>query len=161
MRGKIAMLGSLFILFLSFTATADPKPPKDFTVTYEFVQGGNPKAATIERYAIQGNTLTLETDYIPTQYGSDVSKRTKEAKSYPLSDDEMKAVWKIITTHNFMDWPNQSPQRPPMGGNQTMTIKADGKTSTHTMWEPANRDQFTEFMREFLQWAKRKMTVQF
>lgn len=153
----------IFILFLfpALAAADSSKAPKDFTVEYEFVQGGPEKAATRETYSLKDGKLTLKTDYIPTQYGSDVSKRTQEVKTYNVSSDELKNVWNIVVENQFMTWPQSSPSRPDQAGNQSFTIKADGKTVTHTMWEAPNKDKFTEFSRQFLQWAKQKMTVQF
>jgi hypothetical protein len=161
MKMKRIFLGSLFLIFWTSVLSAEDKAPKDLSLTYEFIQGGPAAAATIERYTVNGKSLTLDTDYIPTQYGSDTSKRVKETKNFTLTDEKLADLWTIIKAQNFLEWPSSSPQRPPQSGNQTVTVKADGKTATHSMWEPAVKDRFTDFSREFLQWARRMMTVEF
>lgn len=154
-------LAFIFILFfLSPLAHADSTPPKDFSIEYEFVQGGPEKAATRESYSLKEGKLTLKTDYIPTEFGSDLSKRTQQNKTYDVAPEDLKNVWNIVLQNDFMNWPQSTAQRPEQAGNQSFTIKAEGKTITHSMWEIPNRDKFTEFSRQFLQWAKRKMTIQ-
>ncbi|GEM_PF-3520138 len=155
---------ALFLFFI-FSANAWPtdssKVPKDLSLDYEFVQGGPEKAATRESYSLKEGKLILKTDYIPTQYGSDLSKRTQEVKSYNVSPEELKSLWEMIVQSQFLQWPQASPSRPSQSGNQTFTLRAEGKSVTHSMWEAPNRERFTDFSREFLQWAKRKMTIEF
>lgn len=161
-RTGFAWALSFLMLFFSVAGFAkdDNKTPGDLSIEYEFVQGGPAKGATTETYKLAGNTLTMVTDYIPTQYGSDPSKRTKENKSYTLSKEKLDALWQIIQRSDFMNWPTAAPQRPPQSGNQTMTVKMGGKTVTHSMWEPPNKDRFIEFSTDFLNWGRRVMTIE-
>jgi meiotically up-regulated gene 157 (Mug157) protein len=161
MKMKRMLWSGLFLIAWASPLSAGDKAPQDLSLTYEFVQGGPAAAATTERYTVNGKSLTLETDYIPTQYGSDASKRVKETKNFTLTDEKLADLWTVIKAQNFFDWPSSQAQRPPQSGNQTVTVKADGKTATHSMWEPAVKDRFTDFSREFLQWARRMMTVEF
>lgn len=158
---KKVFLFFFLVLFFSTSWAADSKVPKDLSVEYEFIQGGPEKAATREYYSVKEGKLTLKTDYIPTQYGSDLSKRTQEVKSYNVPPEDLQNLWNIIVEQQFMTWPQANASRPDQAGNQSFTIKANGKTVTHTMWEAPNKDRFTEFSRQFLQWAKRKMTIEF
>lgn len=161
MKKKGLILGGLLWAFAVSLCLAGDKVPGDLSVIYDFVQGGPEKGATHETYKVSGSTLVQETDYIPTEFGSNVSKRRKESKTYKVSKDQLSDLWGIISNNTFLDWPAVSPQRPPMSGNQTFTIKANGKTVTHSMWEQGNRDRFIEFSREFINWTKRVMTVEF
>src|SRR4030095_10240777 len=151
----------VLIFFGASLAQAGDKAPGDLSVSYEFVQGGPARSATTEKYTIQGKQLTLVTDYIPTEYGSDVSKRTQDTKKFNLNDEKLAELWQVIQSQGFMTWPASEAQRPPQSGNQTVTITAQGKTATHSMWESAVKDRFTDFSREFLQWTRRMMTVEF
>jgi hypothetical protein len=152
---------SFILLFFSASGLAkDDKAPSDLSIEYEFVQGGPEKGATIETYKLSGNTLTRVTDYIPTQYGSDASKRTKENKNYTFSKEKLDALWQIVQTSDFFNWPSASSQRPSQSGNQTVTVKGGGKSATHSMWEPPNKDRFVEFSTAFLNWAKGVITIQ-
>ncbi|MBL7685548.1 MAG: hypothetical protein JNK65_05905 [Deltaproteobacteria bacterium] len=158
---KVKIFGLFLIMsFLPFVLQAGSKVPSDLKVKYEFIQGGPEKGATIETYLLEGNKLTLTTDYIPTQYGSDASKRVKENKTYTMSKEKMEELWQIIENSRFMTWTDAPSQRPPQGGNQSFTITANGKTATHTMWENPNKESFIDFSREFLKWAKQLMTIQ-
>jgi hypothetical protein len=153
---------SLLILLFGVAASAvDTKIPNELSLTYEFVEGGPSQSATHEKYTVSGNSMILETEYIPTQYGSDISKKTKDTKTYKLASDQMNALWQVITTSAFMDWPTSEAQRPAMSGNQTVMIKVNGKTASHSMWEPANESRFIDFSREFLNWAKKVMQARF
>lgn len=128
--------------------------PKDFTIDYDFVQGGPASGATHEKYTLRGHTLTLATDYIPTQYGSDNSKRTSQSRTTELDSEKLTELWGIVQKSNFMQWSTSPAERPAAGGNQTFTITANGKKATHTMWDAGQKDQFIEFSTNFLQWAK-------
>jgi hypothetical protein len=162
MKGKLLLLALAIVSLSSVRAGAgDSKAPGDLSIYYEFSEGGPASGATQEKYTISNGSLTLENNYIPTEYGSDASKRKKEAKMYQLSADQQNALWTIVSTHGFMDWPASSPQRPAQSGNQTFTIKANGKTAIHSMWEPPIKEKFVDFSRDFLNWAKKVMTVQF
>jgi hypothetical protein len=153
---------AFFVIFFSATGFAkDDKAPSDLSIEYEFVQGGPEKGATIETYKLSGNTLTRVTDYIPTQYGSDASKRTKETKSYTFSKEKLDALWQTIQTSDFLNWSSASPQRPPQSGNQTVTVKGGGKSATHSMWEPPNKERFIEFSTDFLNWARGVITIEY
>lgn len=161
MKIKIISLMALVLFFSSGVRADDSKAPGDLSLSYEFIQGGPSAGATQERYTISNGSLTLENDYIPTEFGSDASKRKKDAKMYQLSPEQLNALWTVISTHGFMDWPTSSTQRPPQSGNQTFTIRANGKSATHSMWEPTLKEKFVDFSRDFLNWAKKVMTVRF
>jgi len=150
-----------FLALASPAPAAFAKAPKDLSVDYVFVQGGPSKGATTEKYALQGRTLTLKTDYIPTQYGSDASKRIQDSKTFQVSDEQLQELWALIERHQFMSWPNTPAERPSESGNQTFTIQAGGKSATHGMWDAGRKDAFIQFSTDFLQWAKQVMRAQF
>jgi hypothetical protein len=158
---KWAVGGMVLFLVFSFKvgfAMAE-KAPGDLSVEYDFVQGGPEQGATHEVYRLNGSTLTRTTDYIPTQYGSDTSKRTKETKSYSFSQEKLDSLWQTVQSSNFFNWPSATPQRPSQSGNQTLTVKGGGKSATHSMWEPPNKERFVEFSTAFLSWAKGVITI--
>jgi hypothetical protein len=160
MKKSDALALSFFLFFFSAAGLAKADTaPSDLSLEYEFVQGGPEKGATIETYKLSGNALTRVTDYIPTQFGSDASKRTKETKSYTFSKEKLDALWQIVQSSDFFNWPSASPQRPSQSGNQTMTVKGGGKSATHSMWEPPNKDRFVEFSTAFLNWARGVITI--
>jgi len=152
-------------LFLGFASSAwaagFQSVPRDLSVRYEFVQGGPVNAATFEKYTVKENTLIHDIDYIPTQYGSDSSKRVKENKTYPLSPEQLQELWSIISQHQFLSWPLSNPDRPPLSGNQTFIIQANGKTLTHTMWDSGQKESFIEFSADFIAWAKKVIRLRF
>ena len=153
---------SLFLIFVSSVGFASSqKTPQDLSVRYEFIQGGPVNAATFEKYIVKENTLTQDIDYIPTQYGSDSSKRVKESKTYPLSPEQLQELWAIISRHQFLSWPLSNPDRPPLSGNQTFIIQANGKTLTHTMWDSGQKEVFIEFSADFIAWAKKVIRLRF
>jgi len=161
LKSRVAGVMAVFTIFFFHLGLAKAeKAPGDLSVEYDFVQGGPEQGATHENYKLSGNTLTRTTDYIPTQYGSDASKRTKETKSYNFSQEKLDALWQTIQSSHFFDWPNTAPQRPPQSGNQTITVKGGGKSATHSMWEGPNKDQFVDFSTAFLTWAKGVITIE-
>jgi len=153
--------GAFLLFLLTSFAQAGDKAPADLAVSYEFLQGGPAKSATTEKFTVQGKQLTLMTDYIPTEYGGDVTKRIQDTKKFNLNDEKLAELWQVIQSQGFMDWPTSDVQRPSQSGNQTVTVTAQGKTATHSMWENLVKDRFTDFSREFLQWTRRMMTVEF
>ncbi len=154
------------VLFLSLSvrleaATIFSGVPQDLSVRYEFVEGGPANAATFEKYTVKENQLIHDLDYIPTEYGSNTAKRTKESRTYPLTPSQLQELWGIIGKHQFMTWPVANPERPPLSGNQTFIIQAQGKTATHTMWDAGQKESFIEFSADFIAWAKKVMRYRF
>lgn len=158
-RSALFFLALLMILCLGPAAFA--KAPADLSVDYSFVQGGPVQAATLEKYTLQAKSLQLKTDYIPTEFGSDPLKRIQNTKIFKVSDEQLDALWQIIQKSQFMTWPATQAERPPQSGNQVFRIVAEGKNASHSMWDAGQKDQFIQFSRDFLNWAKQVMRAQF
>lgn len=156
----------LFFIFLFFylgwvQAAPSSQPAQSLSVRYEFTQGGPSVSATREITEVKNSTLTLVTDYIPTEFGSDVSKRIQTQKTYVVKEEKMKLLKDLILQSGFMNWVNEILQKPAQSGDQVFEIELDGKKISHSMWEMGNQEKFREFSRLFNLWAKQRMTVEF
>ncbi len=156
----------LFFIFFFFylgwaQAAPSPQPALSLSVRYEFTQGGPSASATGEITEVKNSTLTLMTDYIPTEFGSDVSKRIQSQKTYVVKEEKLKLLKDLILQSGFMNWTSEVPQKPAQSGDQVFEIEFEGKKVSHSMWEMGNQDKFREFSRLFNLWAKQRMTVEF
>ncbi len=151
-----------FVTTFSFYASAKPnETPKDFSVSYQFLSGGPNATSTSEKYTVQGYQIVYEREYIPTEVDQNKSKKRKETDSYPLTAEQLSELWNLFLSYRFLDWPSAPAKVPPLAGNQILTVKADGKSVSHSMWESENEEKFRDFSNLFLKWVKKKMATEF
>lgn len=161
MKKKIFFIFCFFATFSFYALAKQNETPKDFSVTYQFLSGGPAATSTSEKYTVQGYQIVYEREYIPTEVQQDKSKKRKETNSYPLTAEQLSELWNLFLSYRFLDWPAASAKVPALAGNQILTVKADGKIVTHSMWESENEDKFREFSNLFLKWVKKKMATEF
>lgn len=161
MKKKIFFVFCFFTLFSFYASAKQNETPKDFSVTYHFLSGGPMTTSTSEKYTIQGYQIIYEREYIPTEVNQNQSKKRKETDSYPLTAEQLNELWNLFLSYRFLDWPPAQAKVPALAGNQILTVKSDGKTVSHSMWESENEEKFRDFTNLFLKWVKKKMATEF